>query len=79
MFDWYVDRVSADIVDQHLAMGAQKMQIMKDLTQVASMQSFNCILHVEYISSILEQKLEFLKRTQTSLNFGFFIQSAAHE
>ena len=79
MFDWYVDRVSADIVDQHLAMGAQKMQIMKDLTQVASMQSFNCILQVEYISSILEQKLEFLKRTQTSLNFGFFVQSAAHE
>ena len=60
-------------------MGAQKMQIMKDLTQVASMQRFNCILHVEYISSILEQKLEFLKRTQTSLKFGFFVQSAAHE
>ena len=29
---------------------------------------------LEYISSILEQKLEFLNRTQTSLNFGFFIQ-----
>ena len=30
-------------------------------------------------TGILEQKLEFLKRTQTSLNFGFFVQSAAHE
>ena len=29
---------------------------------------------LEYISSILEQKLEFLNRTQTSLNFGFFIE-----
>ena len=29
---------------------------------------------LEYIFSILEQKLEFLNRTQTSLNFGFFIQ-----
>ena len=28
----------------------------------------------QYISSILEQELEFLNRTQTSLNFGFFIQ-----
>ena len=29
---------------------------------------------LQYISSILEQELEFLNRTQTSLNFGFFIQ-----
>ena len=29
---------------------------------------------LEYISSILEQKLEFLNQTQTSLNLGFFIQ-----
>ena len=28
----------------------------------------------QYISSILEQKLEFLNRTQTLLNFGLFIQ-----
>ena len=28
---------------------------------------------LEYISSILEQNLELLNRTQTSLNFGFFI------
>ena len=29
---------------------------------------------LEYISRILEQKLELLNRTQTSLNFGFFIE-----
>ena len=30
---------------------------------------------LEYISSILDQKLEFLNRTQTSLNFDFFFLS----
>ena len=35
------------------------------------LEKFGCI---ECISSILEQKLECLNRTQTSLNFGFIIQ-----
>ena len=37
-------------------------------------ENFQNLGLLEYISSILEQKLEFLNRTQTSLNFGFFIQ-----
>ena len=37
-------------------------------------QNFWNLHLLEYISSILEQKLAFLNRTQTSLNFGFFIQ-----
>ena len=32
------------------------------------------LVFLECISNILEQKLEFLNRTQTSLNLSFFIQ-----
>ena len=37
-------------------------------------ENFQNLGLLEYISSILEQKLEFSNSTQTSLNFGFFIQ-----
>ena len=39
-----------------------------------SLENFFNLGLLDYISSILEQKIEFLNRTQTSLNFGFFIE-----
>ena len=50
---------------------AKQYRVFDKICKHEFLEKFEC---TECISSILEQKLECLNRTQTSLNFGFIIQ-----